>query len=260
MSKKLVLLSLFILLGSVSLAEAAPRKLLDPGIRVDPTSSPVTNARHVLVELRDRLGIEIDDLRVDAVRRGKTGHHVRFLQHYRGIPVWEGYVSVHTNDQGRVQLVENRWVPGLDLPVVPHISAAEAIEIARETIALRRTRGEIRSRLLIDPSPPDPALVWEVWIPALDPLGDWRIFVDAVQGAPRTKWNELFFDSGYVYNPSALQDTGNTALRDNNNADTPELTAARSLVTLSGLTDNVLVGPYVDLCATGIGGAYKPAC
>ncbi|RME52661.1 MAG: hypothetical protein D6795_06475, partial [Deltaproteobacteria bacterium] len=238
---------------------AHSRSVLDPGIRVDPDGDPVRNAREVLRKL-GTAGIPLDDLRVDAVRRGKASHHVRFLQHYRGIPVWEGYLSVHYDRTGRVQLVENRGVPDLDLSVIPEISEDRAIEIARKAIGFRRGRGEIQTRLLVYALSARASLVWEVWIPALEPLGDWRVFVDAGNGKLRARWNELFFDSGYVYAPNPVQGTGNVDLRDDGNADSVALSAARVLVPLEGLTDNRLVGPYVDLCATGIYGAYKPAC
>ncbi|MBK7202795.1 M36 family metallopeptidase [Candidatus Amarolinea dominans] len=105
-------------------------------------------------------------------------------------------------------------------------------------------------------------LAWHVLIPALEPLGDWHVFVDAHSGAVLHQFNALLFDSGAVYDPNAVQVTGNPNLTDNNNANSAALQAARSSVTLQGINagQDKLVGPYANLCAPGISGGYKPAC
>ncbi|RMD97392.1 MAG: hypothetical protein D6812_15385, partial [Deltaproteobacteria bacterium] len=257
----LPLLSLFLLLSWPG-EGSAMRKVLYPGITVDPKGDVVANGLAVLRGEIAAEGLDVSDLVVDDVRESLTAYHVRFLQHYRGIPVWEGYLSVHYTKEGVVQLVENRARPGLDLPVRPRIGAAQARTIAAEAIGIEREeRGEPTIALYIDaPEGGTPRLVWNVFWPTREPLGDWRLFIDAQTGRLLAQWNEIFYDRGYVYDPNAVQDTNDTSFQDNGNADSPALTDARSLVTLRGLSGNQLTGPFVDLCAPAVSGAYKPAC
>ncbi|RME55873.1 MAG: hypothetical protein D6795_02390, partial [Deltaproteobacteria bacterium] len=240
---------------------AGPRRVVKPGIHVDPTLDPVTNAWQVFERYAARFELAPGDLRLDVVRRGKRSHHIRFQQYHRGVPVYLAYLAIHYDDGGEVDLIENRTVSGLTLGVSPEISRKAALDAARAAIGIvREERGTPEIGLLVYPRKGDDRLVWRVSWPVREPLGDWIVFVDAHSGEVIEKWNEIFYDSAFVYDPNAVQDTNDTTFLDNGNADTDALTNARSEVTLLGLTDNVLVGPYVDLCATGIGGAYKPAC
>ncbi|RMD99684.1 MAG: hypothetical protein D6812_11080 [Deltaproteobacteria bacterium] len=247
--------------ASAVMAADAARRIVRPGIRVDPMGDRVENAWQVLARYLDEFDLSASDLRVDVVRSGRRAHHVRFLQYHRGVPVDQAYVAVHYDHDGEVEWIDNRSAPGLDLAVRPFVSAAQARVAAEEAIPLvRGARGAPQVERRIYRGEGFSRLVWRVTIPALEPLGDWIVIIDAASGEVLDLWNEIFFDSGYVYDPNPVQVTGDPTLRDNGNSDTPILTDARSEWALLGLEANVLVGPFVDLCATGISGAYKPAC
>ncbi|RME56325.1 MAG: hypothetical protein D6795_01685, partial [Deltaproteobacteria bacterium] len=239
----------------------AGSRIVDPGIFVDPTADPLHNGKIVIAHYADAAGISDRDLVSEVVRVGKGAYHVRFHQYYRDVPVAFAYLGVHYDRQGRVQLIEDRTIGGLHLSVDPEIPATEALSIARGAIGIvREARGRPKIALRIDPRIGKGRLVWEIRWPTLEPLGDWHLFIDAKRGRVIDRWNELFFDRAFVYDPNAVQATNDPTLSDEENADTPALTDARVEIPLFGLSGNRLVGPFVDLCATGITGAYKPAC
>lgn len=208
---------------------------------------------------------DLSDLTLVAAQTSLTASHLRFQQFHAGLPVWLAQVTVHIGQAGDVQMIQNDYAPDLSLNTQPAISAAQALDRARAALPpLHSLRGEPTSELLILPAAAETgaALAWRIVIPALHPVGDWNVFVEAQTGAVLDKYNGIIFDSGAVYDPNAVQTTGNPNLTDNNNANSSDLQAARTEVTLQGIAagQNKLVGAFVNLCASGITGAYKPAC
>ena len=245
--------------------ETLPTYLLNCGLAPQAADS-VSSARALLAANAAWLGLRSDlsdlALLVDKESLGAT--HVRFQQTYAGLPVWLAEVAVHISDAGEVQLIQNGYVPNLDLDTQPTLTPAQATTAAAAAVNLvRGERGASTTQLLIFPTDKEGArLAWHVVIPALEPLGDWHVFVDARRGAALAQFNALLFDSGSVYDPNAVQTSGNPNLTDNSNANSPALQAARSSVALQGINvgQDKLIGPYVNLCAPGISGYYKPPC
>jgi len=72
-----------------------------------------------------------------------TGTHVRMVQTYKGLEVVGGELIVHLSESD-VTGVNGRFVPDLDMPSRPSVSAAQAASIARDaTIAMGGTDVEI---------------------------------------------------------------------------------------------------------------------
>jgi hypothetical protein len=113
-------------------------------------------------------------------------------------------------------------------------------------------------------------LTYRVVVPAFDPRGDWEVFVDAISGEVISVTDMTCFHkpspggtdphvtkvdgSGFVFDPDPLTTGhatyGDPGYSDNNDADTPELTAQRQLRALRDITLSSglyrLTGPYVN--------------
>lgn len=254
-------------------ADARPTYLLDCG-PAPAAPDPLSAARALLTANAAWLGLHPDlgDLTLLSVTESLGATHARFQQTYAGLPVWLAEVAVHISREGEVQLIQNGAVAPMALDTRPAVTADQAAAIAAAAIQLvAGERGPVMTELLLFPTEKaqvkglqrgEVRLAWRVLIASLQPLGDWQVFVDAQTGAVLDQFNALLLDSGAVYDPNAVQASGNPNLPDNNNANSAELQAARRSVTLEGITagQNKLLGPYVNLCAPGISGGYKPAC
>lgn len=174
----------------------------------DAASDPQDAARAFLLEHRDTLGYApaLTDLEFVSLRHGLAGSHVVFQQKYAGRPVLNTYVSVHLDDEGRVAVLHNGYLPRLAVPVLaPTVSAVGAVQAARQAIGFSAPRGNSPApRLAVLPMSPDQGrLVWQVVIVAASPAGDWEVLVDAVTGDVIKRANQLVFDSGQVFQPAA---------------------------------------------------------
>ncbi len=201
----------------------------------------------------------VQHLTLARVVHSDAGDHVRFRQTYQGIPVYgaEVVVTRRARDQ-RITFVSSRYVPRLNLSrTTPDLPAAKAREVALSRLPFRSVLSVSDPELVIYPEGKG-RLAWRVVVNALDPIGDWEMFVDAHTG-------EVFFlrdqakyanGAGLVWMPDPLtsshhyyNDTPEWA--DNNDADNDSLNGQRILVPLRGLTYNgtgyVLSGPFVDL-------------
>jgi Zn-dependent metalloprotease len=233
-------------------------------------------ARRQLSGARARGGTRVnpDQLREVGTIRSKTGTLVRFQQEVDGVPVYGALISVHVTRGRRAATVRGQFEPEADkVARTPLVDRAEAVRRARAHVGVQgKLRGPLESRLVIYPIGDALRLAWQVDIPAREPLGDWRIFVDAQSGAILDELNRIIWNnpsavagapssgSGKVFNPNPVASSGNTALTDQNNADVPELNNARVSVTLERLDGSgFLKGQFADLTATGIEGGYKEA-
>lgn len=189
------------------------------------------------------------DLDLESEKESPAGYHVRFKQLYGNIPVYGSQVSVHLDLDGRVRVVNNRYRPIAKAPVGENISEKAAVNIARNRIRIQELRGDISSSQLIYPRKDRTYLIWQVTIPATDPLGDWEVLVDATTGEVLEVHDRLWFADGVgrVFDPNPVAVLGDPFLTDKNDSDYPELQGAYESVVLQGLEgDGFLKGPYVD--------------
>jgi Immune inhibitor A-like, MAM domain/Fungalysin metallopeptidase (M36)/Fungalysin/Thermolysin Propeptide Motif len=241
----------------------APRWLEDCG-RVDPKGNPEAVARRVLAARSAALGLRPDssDLKLLAVSPTAAATHVRFAQLHKGVPVYLGQVLVQYGKSGDVQLINNHTLPNLNLDVTPVVggAAAQAAALARAP-GSDRLRAPIGQQLVIYGAGKAPVLAWHVTLFTRAPMGDWHVMISATSGAVLGTWNEIMHDtgSGLVYDPNAVQQSGNTSLVDNNDATSTALDNARVTRTLTDLdASNKLKGSYVDTTGPGVQGCTLP--
>jgi hypothetical protein len=263
-------------------ADGTPRALynLDHAVR---GATPEAMARQFLAEHAALLRLEdaaLSDLQFRAARTGLAGHTVRFTQTVRGVPVLAPDLVVTIDHQDRVRLVLSAYRPGLTVPTVtPAIPAeqARALVLDHLGVTARASLQYDQTRLVVYPTADGARLAWQVRLVPDAPLGDWEALVDAADGAllrvadrALTHGGEdppaiptvaalaypLRVDgTGYIFKPDPLTRAGVTygtpGYSDNNDADSPELTAARTFVRLKEITfDGTLYhleGPYAAI-------------
>jgi len=225
-----------------------------------------------------------DDMVLHAVRTTPGGTRVRFNQEYNGIPVYRSDVAIVLDREGAVRYVTNGYKANLNVDVVASkMSSDEAVSIARdflETNQLQRAESEL---MIYAPNGPG-RLVHQVDVVTYH--GAWDILVDAVSGdvfrsEPTTHLRDPHAThstsdvlpatqpikerpanvqrvdgSGWVFDPDPMSTAGAQygeipGFKDNDNADSPELTAQLKERTLPDLsfdgTNFSLTGPWADM-------------
>jgi len=232
--------------------------------QVDPGESPEKAARTALKPLASSLGLAADggDLTLLDVKEVEPATNVRFQQVHKGVPVYLGQVMVKYDHAGEVQLVNNHTLADLDVDVTPQVTAEDATSRAvAEVPGPVEITADPTATLEIYGDGVEPMLAWHVFVPTLEPAGEWHVIVAAGDGAIVAVWDELRQDtgSGLVYDPNAVQQTGNTALVDGADATTATLDSARVTLPMNNLNAGTkLVGSYVDITAPGVSGCNLP--
>jgi hypothetical protein len=207
------------------------------------------------------------DWTVRDVRQSPAGVHVQLTETVNGVPI-AGADSTVTIRHGAAapRFTIDRQVPGRGTPSAqPTISRATAERAAVGAIdQFPDLRGTVDSRLVYLPDGSRLKLAWEVRVPAMRPLGDFVIAVDASNGNVLGTSNAMAFDSGQVFVSNPFEQSAGTVpppFDCDSLANATALSSYRSSVTLRGIDDgqHKLKGEYVDLTAPGILGAYKLA-
>jgi hypothetical protein len=231
---------------------------------VAPSAPPEEAARAALEPLAASLGLLPDgsDLTLVDSKQAPSATNVRFRQVHKGVPVYLGEVLVKYGQAGEVLLVNNQTLPNLDVDVTPALTADEATGRAlAEVNGSDQLRAPTASDLVIYGDGVEPTLAWHVVVRTAEPAGDWHAMVNAADGSIIALWDEIRRDtgSGLVYDPNAVQQTGNTGLRDLSDATSAALDSARVMVTLSHLDAGTkLKGSYADLTGPGVTGCSLP--
>jgi hypothetical protein len=205
-----------------------------------------------------------EELAVRAVRQGRAVDVVRFRQMAGGHPVYRGEIAVSFNRNGEVIYVTSDLRPILELEdALPQVEAAAARSVAIAHLGIGGHLNLDRSTLVVFPGVERARLAWWIHlVPFAAPHGDWHVLVDAVSGEIlRSENMALDFDgTGYAFLPDPLSSAGvaygTAGYVDGADADTPELIAEISAVTLRDLTfldpdppgDGfyTLTGPWAD--------------
>jgi Zn-dependent metalloprotease len=128
---------------------------------------------------------DLSDLRFARQLDDPGGSTILFEQEHRGRAVFQGVVLVAFDAQGSMIHLQNDHQPELTLPVVPSLSAAEAIEIAERALQTRFRESQAHTELIVargDKQHPGLHLVWKVGAVLPEPRGDWHLFVDGHTG------------------------------------------------------------------------------
>ena len=232
-------------------AENGQLRRLERCGRVDPRLGPERAARSALARLSTALDLDPDSLVLSAVRHSPLGTHVRFTQQIAGVPVDGANVLVGYGDDGSVRIVHSSARrPGARVGKA-RMTRDEAIAVARARVGAGvRLRAAPTAQLVLASE-----LAWRVLVPTARPIADRSVLVadaggDVLEDTDRS-WSATT-GSGRVYDPNPVQQTGDTGLRDNNDAPSVTLDAARVMLPLQGLADlsPQLTGDYVDVTST----------
>ncbi len=190
------------------------------------------------------------ELEVVSTKEGIASRHVRYQQVFNGLPVLDREVFVHMTADGRVQALQSdvAQASGFSAPIFV-LDEADAVDFALAHIGVDgELRGEIEAeRVLVPGHGFTPA--WRVTVPALQPLGDWTVLVDARNGENLSTCNHLKCASGHgrVFGPDPVRTSGNTRLEDRQDADHADLTRELLDVTLHNLDSSGYIrGLYAD--------------
>ena len=199
----------------------------------------------------------LKDFRFDKVIRSPLGTHVLFQQHLRGKKISGAWVKVDLDNSNRVYHFTNSSVPVDLLPASERAAATvvlnknDALEKALTALRAgkRRLRGEVSSELVYFPVGKVPKRAWKLLVPLSAPPHDWRIYIDAVNGAILHKEDMLKMVSakGLVFDPNPVVTLNDTKLRDSKAV--PD--AAYHQVELRDVSSSgFLDGPFVSTAAT----------
>ena len=174
----------------------ARRVRLAPGsIELD-GATPADRARDFLRRHGGVFGVRDADAELDLAGTWTDGlgqTHVRFVQVYRGIPVFAGELRAHTDRQGRLVEVHGSFVPWLDLDPRPRLTPDEAGEraVARVrddlpnagagALAVRGSRLLVFETGLVQRVPGEAHLAWEIEVGNGADVREF-VYVDAATG------------------------------------------------------------------------------
>jgi bacillolysin len=140
-----------------------------------------------------RLNNPDDELQLVRKARDSLGRrHFRYVQRFRGLPVWPAELIVHLDPDGHVDLMNGSHVPTPQkIPFEP-VVAAEAAWVRARAAASSGTEANARSTALIVYARPDrPArLAWKLELD-ISPDAQWLAVVDAVNGQVLAAYNTV---------------------------------------------------------------------
>ncbi len=208
--------------------------------------------RQLLASLGADLGLQAEDeLVLRSQHEGLLGCYLRFQQQRHGLPVFAGELVAHVlpREQGselrdlRLALVP---LPRLDPPAAT-MDAQQALQRAREA-----TAGGAPYRVPSEAQlgwTEQGQLAWRVRLSPTQPVADWEVLLDASSGQVLRQRDRLRRAEGlgWVFDPNPVASSGDTSLRDEQDANSEALEAQLFEVTLEGLDGSgVLRGDFVD--------------
>ena len=223
-------------------------------------ASPESMAREFIASRSAQLGFDaqsVSTLARNSLREGAHFAVVRFEQRQQGLPVFGSDVAVTVQPNGKIVYVANNSVANVQpVDTTARKSGADALEIARNFLGNSDFVSQPNKKMVYV-ADDGTHLVWRVTATMHDGSGDWEILIDAHDGTVlRSQDKSADVDgTGMIWTPDPLSYTRSAyggGYVDGNNADTPELTAARVPVTFENITfdgtNYTLVGPYA-VCA-----------
>ncbi len=225
---------------------------------------PDDAARAFLFAHQQWLGMEpsAKNLRVERVAESVMGYHVTFVRIVDNVPVYPGTVVVTIDTGGYVKFYFSGltlWTESVD--VMTQVSSEVAEEIALHYLgASGKPTSKARMELVVwagDNSDFSPC--WKYRTSYEEPFGDWEILVDARDGRIRRCLNRMqtVNGSGLVFRPDPCSSSGNAygtaGYVDNNDVETPQVTAQKVSVTLLDISVSgapavyFLAGPWCTI-------------
>jgi hypothetical protein len=211
-------------------------------------------ARAILAEHRDELGLAAmpGDLIVKREFESLSGWHLRYEQAIGGVPVFGSEVSAHVAKDGRPLLVAADVFPVEGAETAPVLTSADARSAAAAIVGDDASAVESKEpRLVIVPVGRKGVLAWRVDVHTDEESA--RVLIDAKTGRPVgvDDLRHAADGAAAVFVPNPIYSQKDGSLRDNNNADSTALTAARKPVTLRRLDGSgYLRGTWADITWT----------
>ncbi len=259
----------------INVATNLPVVLYETNVRVT-SGSNEEKARAALNALSSNLGLtseDLDNLEVYFERAGLAGTTVRLQQSFRGVPVYGGTIALTFRQDGKVVMVGNDFVKGVNLgSVQPSITANRAEAVALDYISPNGEVSDNFNNLVVLSTDAGAHLAYRVSFVALEPMGQWELFVDANTGELlrvtdiAAYHNERKHDEvhpipmmvdgiGNVFDPDPLSSAnaayGDAGFTDNSDNTTPQLISEQVEVTLRDITEEggmfFLKGPYYEI-------------
>jgi subtilisin-like proprotein convertase family protein/Zn-dependent metalloprotease len=256
------------------------------GLNIEvPQGTPESMAQYYLAHEFDVLGIpenEIQNLRHHATRSTNAGSVVRYRQYFQGYPVNKAEVTIAISPQNKVVFVMNSYQAITSINTTnPTVSNERAYELAHNYLNVVNEVSYKANRLMIYHNSKMTRLANEVTISTSNPLGEWHVFIDAEteeifkvvdmnqyynghkdpekdkKEKKETNTIERFRRASgvcFVFDPDPLSSSTvayGGGYVDNNDADSPQLSAARISKTLNDITltgsTYSLVGPRAQI-------------
>ena len=221
--------------------------------------APRLAAREFLLANAGPIGMtaaQIDrELVLDSEKATPSGTHLRWNQVLDGVPVYRAEIVVKVANSGEISSVHNNLRPNLDVATKPALSKEQALQ--RGIDAVRPTGkplGDYVADLAIVDFASRPRLVYRVGVPTEEPMGDWVVSIDALNGDVVGIEDQMIYatGTGQVFDPDPETKTGNPALPDNADADSGiPFPGAYDIRTLEGITNTAgtysLSGPFARI-------------
>ncbi len=201
---------------------------------------------------------DLSDLYLHAIRTGGAGDTVRLRQNYQGVPVYKAELTVTITPDGVIGHVANTYKPVLEeIDVNPVLDTVDAKAAATAWLRPDAISWE-KQELVVHHFEGQTRLSYLVWMePQTDPVGSWKVFVDAKTGEVYHAEDASHYvdGTGNVFDPDPLTRAGATygdpGFVDGGDANTPQLIAAQSSVTLLDIqevgSDYTLIGPHAEI-------------
>lgn len=183
---------------------------------------------------------------------------VRFRQYYKGLRVDQNELTIGFNKAQQVISFINSTAPVSGLrSVTPVISKKLAEQKAMQHLEQPIGVRQVNNELIVHIIEGQASLCYEITVLADNPVGEWRVYVDAFNGTISEVQNIAadINGTGSVYNTdpvtSAQTAYGTGNFTDNADADNTDLNTQQVSVTLPNITFSgglyKLIGPYAEI-------------
>jgi len=161
--------------------------------------TPENNAREFLKDTHMLFGVasDLSNLKTSNINQTAERQHIRFQQTVDGVSVQGAQIIVHSDQKGRITMVQNDCRDKIAPANQNLLSLEMAQNIAREGLSVqlgpKATLTESIIENLIIPHKGGYAYIWKITTPTQNPTGAWVLHVDAQNGEILYRGDENFY-------------------------------------------------------------------
>ncbi|MFZ2957583.1 MAG: M36 family metallopeptidase [Candidatus Ozemobacteraceae bacterium] len=155
---------------------------------------------------------------IDAVEAANASHFT-YGMNIDGVRVYQAYVDLHVGKDRIVQLANGSFPTIKEISNQISIGRQEALAAAQRAIGVKGLRGTPKAEMVVVPQKDGTGIMaFEVKLPAITPLGDWEILINAETGKEISRLNQMNFadPTEPTPTPSAEPVTGKASLYKSN--------------------------------------------